>query len=86
MAWRIVLAAPAQKDLEKVPVADHRRVMNRLAALAADPTTADIKKLEGKEAGWRLRVGDWRVRFEFRDEERAIVVLRVLPRRDAYRG
>jgi mRNA-degrading endonuclease RelE of RelBE toxin-antitoxin system len=34
---------------------------------------------------WRLRVGDWRVRFTFDDEQRVIVVLRVLPRGRAYR-
>jgi mRNA interferase RelE/StbE len=34
---------------------------------------------------WRLRVGDWRVRFDRDDEARVIVVLRVLPRGRAYR-
>jgi mRNA-degrading endonuclease RelE of RelBE toxin-antitoxin system len=33
---------------------------------------------------WRLRVGDWRVRFAFDDQQRVIVVLRVLPRGRAY--
>jgi len=32
-----------------------------------------------------LRVGDWRVRFVYDRERNAVHVLRVLPRRDAYR-
>lgn len=48
----------------------------------ADPRAADIRKLDSVQ--WRLRVGDWRVRFSFDDERRVIVILRVLPRGRAY--
>jgi mRNA-degrading endonuclease RelE of RelBE toxin-antitoxin system len=48
-----------------------------------DPFAADIRKLDPVE--WRLRIGDWRVRFTFDDHQRVIVVLRVLPRGRAYR-
>jgi mRNA-degrading endonuclease RelE of RelBE toxin-antitoxin system len=34
---------------------------------------------------YRLRVGDWRVRFARDDEHRLLHVLRVLPRGKAYR-
>ena len=34
---------------------------------------------------WRLRVGDWRVRFSRDPGSRTILVLRVLPRGRAYR-
>jgi mRNA-degrading endonuclease RelE of RelBE toxin-antitoxin system len=48
-----------------------------------DPFAADIRKLDSVE--WRLRVGDWRVRFAFDEQQRLILVLRVLPRGRAYR-
>jgi len=34
---------------------------------------------------WRLRVGDWRVRFRNDHPTRALEVLRILPRGQAYR-
>ncbi len=34
---------------------------------------------------WRLRVGDWRVRFTREQASRTVYVLRVLPRGRAYR-
>ncbi len=45
----------------------------------------DIRKLEGSDGEYRLRVGNWRVIFVLEDEGRAIVVTRVLDRRDAHR-
>jgi len=45
----------------------------------------DVKKLKGADRQYRLRVGDWRVRFE-KVEDGTCVILRVLHRREAYRG
>ena len=43
--------------------------------------------LAGEFAGtYKLRVGDWRVRFELDRRNRIIVVLRVLHRSQAYRS
>lgn len=45
----------------------------------------DVVRLAGVEpAEYRLRVGDWRIRFT-RDDERRLQVLRVLHRGKAYR-
>jgi mRNA interferase RelE/StbE len=45
----------------------------------------DIRKLQGSDNEWRLRVGEWRVRFAPDNDRREIVILRVLPRGRAYR-
>ena len=51
--------------------------------LAKDDPSTDVRKLKDSDE-LRLRVGDWRVRFERDAEKREIVVLRVLPRGRAY--
>jgi mRNA interferase RelE/StbE len=61
-----------------------RRIVEALDRLVGDPPARDVVKLAGSDDEWRLRVGDWRVRFT-RDDERLIHVLRVLPRGRAYR-
>jgi mRNA interferase RelE/StbE len=45
----------------------------------------DVKRLRGPERLWRLRVGEWRVLFDRRPEEKVIDVLAIRPRGSAYR-
>ena len=46
----------------------------------------DVTRLQGVEPPeWRLRVGDWRVRFRYDYPRRTIEVLQVPPRGRAYR-
>lgn len=65
-----------------------RRIFAALDRFAEDPTRSDIdiRKLQGTSDEWALRVGEWRIRFVYDRLDQTIVVLRVLPRRDAYRG
>lgn len=44
----------------------------------------DVKRLTGR-AGFRLRVGDWRVIYELDDKVRVLAVEDVRHRREAYR-
>ena len=41
--------------------------------------------MRGKLNEWRLRVGDWRIRFGLDADTETVVILRVLPRGRAYR-
>jgi mRNA-degrading endonuclease RelE of RelBE toxin-antitoxin system len=45
----------------------------------------DVKKLKPPQTGFRLRCGDYRLFFEYRDEAAAIDILAVRNRREAYR-
>lgn len=84
--WKVELTRPAQRDLRRLDPQIERRVRAALRRLEADPRAGDVRKLSGSSDQWRLRVGDWRVRFT-RDESRKLIsVLRVLPRGRAYRG
>lgn len=82
--WRYELTPPALRDLSQLDVPVRRRILEALDRFVADPGRGPVKRLTGIRE-WRLRVGDWRVRFERDDDERVIVVLRVLHRREAYR-
>jgi mRNA interferase RelE/StbE len=84
--WRYVLTPRAERDFERVPMAMRRRLFAALEQLAADPQRGDVRKLHGRGNEWRLRVGDWRVTFEYDDAAQVIVVLRVVPRGRAYRN
>ena len=82
--WRLQLTPRAEKDLKRLPSRDQARLREALDELVADPHHGDLKKLRGELDEWRLRVGDWRVRFRPDFEARVLVILRVLPRGTAY--
>ena len=54
-------------------------------ALATNPRPGGVKKLEGDENAWRIRVGEFRIVYEIHDGVLMVMVLRVANRREAYR-
>ncbi len=64
--------------------ADRTRIVAAIDRLAEPPHLGAA--LKGDPRGLRrLRVGDYRVVYEVRDEELVVLVVRVAHRRDAYR-
>ena len=62
---KIDISARAAKALRKMPRATANGIRGKIDALALDPGAAghDVVKLAGR-AGYRLRVGDWRVIYD----------------------
>lgn len=82
--WRIEFAPSARKDLRRLDKPVQQRIADALDRLAADARLAgDVRRLAGSTE-YRLRVGDWRVRFELDGDRLLITVVRVLPRGRAY--
>lgn len=84
MSWTVVLTASAQRDLRRLDRPVAVRILDALTRLA-DSGQGDVTRLRGSSDGWRLRVGDWRVRFRYDFPTRTLEVLRILPRGQAYR-
>jgi mRNA interferase RelE/StbE len=82
--WRVVVDDRARKDLRRIDPPTRARILSAITRLAEGAKlTGDVKRLRESEE-YRLRVGDWRVRFERHDRQLVIVVVRVLPRGRAY--
>ncbi|WP_405991210.1 type II toxin-antitoxin system RelE/ParE family toxin [Streptomyces sp. NBC_00986] len=82
---------PAQRDLLKIPRPDALRILHRLTELqraldANDTSALDIKALQGHNARWRLRIGDFRVVYTVEDGQLVVWVLSVGHRRDVHRN
>ncbi len=84
MKRELVWTAHALRDLERLDEANQSRILDALDAYA-ETGSGQIKKLAGTSAEWRLRVGDWRVRFSFGGPPPGILILAILPRDRAYR-
>lgn len=84
--WRVELTRPAARDAERLDRPVRERVLAAIDGLKTDPPTGDIRRLTGvAPPQWRLRVGDWRVRFNRVPETQTVLILRILPRGRAYR-
>jgi mRNA interferase RelE/StbE len=81
--WSVSFSRRADKDMDRLDPPVRQRVGAGIERLAVDDPRADVRKMAGSDE-LRLRVGDWRVRFECDSETRTILVLRVLPRGRAY--
>jgi mRNA-degrading endonuclease RelE of RelBE toxin-antitoxin system len=62
-----------------------RRVVDAVQHFARTGEGDVVRLVDVKPPEYRLRVGDWRVRFARDDERPLLHVLRVLPRGKAYR-
>ena len=82
-SWSVGFAGRADKDMERLDRTVRQRVSDGIERLAEGDPSADVRKLKGSDE-LRLRVGDWRVRFERDPSTRKITILRVLPRGKAY--
>jgi mRNA-degrading endonuclease RelE of RelBE toxin-antitoxin system len=69
--------------MERLDPPVQQRVVSAIQRLVDEDPRADVRKLAGSDEQ-RLRVGNWRVRFERNALAREIVVLRILPRGRAY--
>ncbi len=85
MAYRLRITRRAYGELRKLPPAVTRRIQEAISDLADNPRPSGCIKLYG-DAGWRIRVGDWRVIYDVDDEAQTVTVLRAGHRRDVYRG
>lgn len=78
----------AVKQLRALPQPAALTVLRALTPLGDDPRRADanIKKLEGHEDRYRLRVGDYRVIYEIIDSQLVILIVGIGHRREIYRA
>lgn len=85
--WRVEITRPAARDIRRLDAPIRERVLTAIDCLHTDAPAGNIRRLTGvSPPEWRLRVGDWRVRFNRDIETRTVLILRVLPRGSAYRG
>ena len=83
MTYTIGLKPRASKDLRRIQKQDASRIVDALERLV-DNLFGDVKRLTNFTPEYRLRVGQYRVLFEI-ENENAIVVYRIVHRREAYR-
>lgn len=81
ISWR----SSTKKDLRKLPPQQVARIVDSVEALSRDPLPVGVQKLTGSERTYRIRIGDYRVVYEFRPADQVVQIERVRHRKDVYR-
>lgn len=83
---RVVTTKSFDKALAKLPVNWQKRIVAKIREVAAKPYAPNnnLTKLQDR-GGYRLRVGDWRIIYDPRDDCLVMLVLEVGPRGGIYR-
>ena len=81
----VYVEAKAQKQLKKLPRNDRERIIAVLNVLENSGFSAriDIKKLQGFQGHYRIRLGSYRIRFELSSDQ-SIIVYSISQREKAY--
>ena len=83
-SWRMMATTRAEKEIIGLALAVRRRVVDRIATLAADPRPHGCVKLSGQDKH-RVCQGAYRVVYTIDDAIVTVVIVRVAHRRDVYR-
>lgn len=69
MAYTVIFAKSAQKELNKIPKHSGNRILAKIEALSGQPKLQGCIKLEGSDNTYRIRIGDYRVIYSIYDKE-----------------
>lgn len=70
--------------MRQIPNPHRARIFAAIEALADDPRPDGVRKLQGVEDIYRIRVGNYRVIYFIDDGELVVEVVRVAHRQGAY--
>ena len=84
-SYRVSFRHSAEKELQKIPRSDLRRVLGKLGSLSSHPRPAGAQMLKGEDRYYRIRQGDYRVIYELDDPGRQVTIIKVGHRREVYR-
>lgn len=85
MNYVIEISKSVQKQIDNLPNTVKIRILEKIKDLETEPRPSGVVKLKNSENEYRLRVGDYRVRYEIDDTKQTILILQCKHRREVYR-
>ncbi len=83
MAYQVIIPAKVQKELNKIPVNYHRKIIVALVVLSSNPYSG--KKLKGKRKGeWSLIVWPYRIIYRIKKYQLVVLIIKIGHRQGIY--
>jgi mRNA interferase RelE/StbE len=79
----VTLNRTAKKQLARLAEPMRGRIAESINRLEHEPPEGDIKKLQGTEDAYRIRVGDYRILYK--DKKTCLAVYKISPRGQVYK-
>ncbi|MCA6593261.1 MAG: type II toxin-antitoxin system RelE/ParE family toxin [Pseudanabaena sp. M38BS1SP1A06MG] len=70
MTYIIIVTKSIQKDLDSLPNDIKTRLYSKISQLSENPRPDGVTKLKGYENEYRIRIGDYRFRYEILNKSR----------------
>ena len=85
MIYEIQFTKGARKLFKKLPQELQARIQSKIDDLSIEPRPDGVKKLQGEENSYRIRVGEYRVVYEIYDDILLVSIVRVGHRNKIYK-
>ena len=86
MSYQVEFSNSARKQFRKLPSDIQKRIQAKINELAIEPRPNGVKKLQSDDNFYRIRVGDYRVVYEIKDDILLVIVMRVKHRSEVYKN
>ncbi len=85
--YRIEFVKSAKKEFDRLPARMRSKTTEAFNLLSQNPYSEllRIKKLKGAEYLYRIRLGDYRMVYEIRNERLIVLVIKIGHRSEVYR-
>ncbi len=84
MAYTVEISTAAQRQFRRLPIDVQNWLRPKIRALAEDPRPSGVIKLKGYRGQYRIRVRNYRVVYEIKDDILVVTVIGIGHRRDIY--
>ena len=85
MPYRIEFTPRAERDFKSLDGSIRGRIKQRIDSLAENPYPSGIKKIEGEDELYRLRVGDYRILYQVKSKILLLLIVRIGHWHEVYR-
>ena len=83
--YKVEWKTSALKELKNLDRSVIPRIVAAVESLSGNPRPSEVRKLQGSEHTYRIRVGEYRVVYETADFKLLVIIIRVRHRKDIYR-
>jgi mRNA interferase RelE/StbE len=85
VSYEVKFSRGAKKQFRKLPIDVQQRIQTKINDLAIEPRPNGVKKLQGDDNSYRVRVGDYRVVYEIGDDVLIVTVIKIGHRSEIYK-
>ena len=83
MPYAVEFTSSARREFLRLPKQAQTRLAAPMHRLMDDPRPHGVRKLEGEQFAYRIRVGRYRVLYDILDEQQIVVITKVVRRAES---